>query len=83
MQLLELHHWHGCTPGELGKIFEQPQAVILQRLPEAMEALRLAVAKKLAETGTVATGEDLTAALEQALRDLGTLLGLPPSAPSV
>jgi DNA-directed RNA polymerase specialized sigma24 family protein len=82
MLLLQLHHWHGCTPGELGKIFEQPQAVILQRLPAAMEALGRAVARKLADTGAVAAA-DLTRELEQSLRELGARFAVTrPSAPS-
>lgn len=71
-QLLELHCWHGCTAGELGKIFEQPRAVIEQRLPEALAALHRALAKHGTNTESGAADDDQT--LVEALRALGKLM---------
>jgi RNA polymerase sigma factor (sigma-70 family) len=71
-QLIELYYWHGCTLGELGKIFEQSVNEIREWLPEAMAALREALAKR----GEAAKAGETNAeqALEQVLRELGALV---------
>lgn len=73
-QLLELYYWHGCSTGELGKIFGQPERVILRLLSETQDALLRALSK---ERDATRRAPD-TMELEQDLRELGRLLSVPP-----